>query len=109
MNGFVEESAVLETTATGGERPEAEAPVFSSNNPTYPGLVNQDLVNLFYRAAAIIGENGWYWIVRCGLRAIAESRDVRFESYRGPQVSELHSLTLEQRSALENELAQLSV
>jgi hypothetical protein len=71
-------------------------------------LGNQDVINLFYKAASDLGENGWHWIVRCGLGAIAESRDVRFESYRGPEVSELPSLTIEQRSALENELSVLA-
>ena len=85
-------------------KPEPEIPA----GPTYPGLVNQDMINLFYKAASITGENGLHWIVRCGLGHIAVSRGSRFESYHGPVVDALPSLTMEQRTALSEELSLLA-
>ncbi|NIW49416.1 MAG: hypothetical protein GWN30_33015 [Gammaproteobacteria bacterium] len=78
-------------------------------DPTYPGLVNQDLINLFYRVASFFGENGWHWIVRCGLAAIGASRKTRFEDYRGPNIKSIPGLTPDQIALLEKELNQLKV
>lgn len=75
--------------------------------PTYPGLVNQDLINLFYKVAALFGENGWHWIVRCGLGAIGASRKTRFEDYRGPYIKSIPGLTKDQVDLLEREINQL--
>ena len=75
--------------------------------PTYPGLVNQDLINLFYRVAALFGENGWHWIVKCGLAAIGASRKTRFEDYKGPYIKSIPGLTKDQKDLLERELNQL--
>jgi len=75
--------------------------------PTYPGLVNQDLINLFYRVAALFGENGWQWIVKCGLAAIGASRKTRFEDYKGPYIKSIPGLTEDQKELLEREINQL--
>ncbi len=75
--------------------------------PTYPGLVNQDLINLFYRVASLFGENGWQWIVKCGLAAIGASRKTRFEDYKGPYIKSIPGLTEDQKDLLEREINQL--
>ena len=77
------------------------------HDPTYPGLVNQDLINLFYKVASFFGENGWHWIVRAGLAAIGATRKTRFEDYRGPQIKSIPGLTQDQLELLESELNQL--
>lgn len=92
------------------EETEEPVPVPTTNpvyDPTYPGLVNQDLINLFYKVASFFGENGWHWIVRCGLAAIGATRKTRFEDYRGPQIKSIPGLTQDQRDQLERELNQL--
>ncbi len=74
--------------------------------PTYPGLVNQDLINLFYKAAALLGENGWQWIINAGLKYIGDSRAARFLEYDGPDLTELAGLSADQKSVLQHELSQ---
>lgn len=76
-------------------------------NPTYPGLVNQDLINLFYKVASLFGENGWHWLVKCGLAAIGSNRKTRFEDYKGPYIKSIPGLSEDQRELLEREINQL--
>lgn len=83
------------------EPPQEETPV---TTPTYPGLVNQDVINLFYKAAAQLGDNGWHWLVRVGLGAIGENRIVRFLEYVGPDLTEIPGLSTDQKAVLLNEL-----
>lgn len=91
-----------ETTNTGSEgNPQEEEP---ASTPTYPGLVNQDVINLFYKAASLLGENGWQWLVQVGLAAIGESRVARFLEYVGPDLTDLSGLTPDQKSVLQHEL-----
>ncbi len=87
------------------EKPEP-APV--TDGPTYPGLINQDLINLFLRVAEFLGENGWHWLVETGLEFINKDRKSRFDTYQGPKIAELAFLTPEQRTALEDELAKMA-
>lgn len=99
------EAPAAEPTAENEEQipaPEPETPIA----PTYPGLVNQDVINLFYKAAALFGENGWHWVARAGLGAIGESRLVRFLDYIGPDLTEISGLNADQKAALQHELAQ---
>ena len=108
-NSVGEEDAIDEVEETVEPTP-VPAPVPANNpvhDPTYPGLVNQDLINLFYKVASFFGENGWHWIVRCGLAAIGATRKTRFEDYRGPQIKSIPGLTQDQRDQLERELNQL--
>lgn len=109
------EEVPLETVGGVGTADEVEevietGPVPTTNpihDPTYPGLVNQDLINLFYKVASFFGENGWHWIVRAGLAAIGATRKTRFEDYRGPQIKSIPGLTQDQLELLESELNQL--
>ncbi len=81
----------------------------ASGDPTYPGLVNQDIVNIFFRAATGSGETGQDWLVRSGLQLVGESRQMRYQMYRGPEFEALPGLTAEERAALQSELASLTV
>ena len=87
--------------------PEHESPVQDRPKPTYPGLLNQDVINLIFRVAAAFGESGWEWLVRMGLETIRASRKSRFEDYIGPPLEELSSLTPEQKTIVEKELSLL--
>lgn len=71
----------------------------------YGGMVNQDMINIFYRAAAQFGENGWQWILRAGLENIADSREVRYQPYRGPLAQNILNLRESERETLQGELA----
>ena len=71
---------------------------------TYPGLVNQDIINLFYKAAALIGKNGWDWLVKTGLEYLNESRSIRFDFYKGPLLEDLLDLDEEETKALQKTL-----
>ncbi|MEK6222504.1 MAG: GH25 family lysozyme [Chloroflexota bacterium] len=66
----------------------------------YPGLVNQDMVNLFYRAASQGGESGWVWIEQEGLTYLTDSTQIRYQPYQGPLLEEMNTLNVEQRSLL---------
>lgn len=81
----------------------------ASGGPTYPGLVNQDIINIFFRAAAANGGAGQDWLVRSGLQIVGESRQVRYQMYRGPVFEALPGLSAEEREALQAELASLTV
>lgn len=91
--------------AGNSEIPEHETPVEERPRPTYPGLINQDVINLIFRVAAAFGENGWEWLVRLGLETIRATRKSRFEDYTGPPLEEISSLTPEQKTIVEKELS----
>ncbi len=89
------------------ERDEERIEVVDAINPgsnPYPGLINQDMINIFYRVAAQFGENGWDWLVRLGLAKINESREMRFQGYSGPRVEKFPHITEEQRQVFQCEL-----
>lgn len=73
----------------------------------YPGLLNQDIINLFYRSASKNGEDGWLWAIQVGLEYIAETRLMRYEPYRGPYFEDFMGLNIEQLSLLQIELADM--
>ena len=71
---------------------------------TYPGMVNQDMINVFYRAATQLNQNGWTWIERAQLAYMAATRMDRYEPYRGERVEQLPNLVTEEKDALQEEL-----
>ncbi|KAA3648317.1 MAG: hypothetical protein DWQ07_04810 [Chloroflexi bacterium] len=71
---------------------------------TYPGMVNQDMINVFYRAATQFNQNGWTWIERAQLEYMAATRMDRYEPYRGERVEQLPNLETEEKAALQDEL-----
>ena len=75
---------------------------------TYPGLINQDIIDLIYQAAAKRGENGMHWVIRTGLGKITSSREVRYQPYMGPLLENLPSIPEESRAFLSQELSNLS-
>jgi hypothetical protein len=78
----------------------------ASGEAPYPGLVNQDMINIFYRAAAQFGENGWNWITGEGLGYIAATQQMRYQSYMGPAIEDLSTLGEDQRQAMLAALAE---
>lgn len=72
---------------------------------TYPGLFNQDVINMFYQAAARYGENGWTWIETAGLTGLAATRSIREKPYRGQKFEDLTGLSDTQKQALLEVLA----
>lgn len=70
----------------------------------YPGMVNLDMVNLFFKAAARCGENGQHWLESSGMGYLNKSRSTRFKPYHGPEVSEIVKLSLQQRRTLQSVL-----
>jgi len=90
-----------EETAENSVAPETEDQINEEPiAPTYMGLVNQDIIDLFYDVASIFNENGWDWIVRTGLGYLAENRRVRFKMYNGPKINQISGLSKEQKSLL---------
>lgn len=74
----------------------------------YPGMVNQDMINLFYQAAAASGQNGWKWIERAKLTYMALNRTVRYQPYVGPKIGDLPGLDADEVAALESGLQVLA-
>jgi len=74
---------------------------------TYPGLINQDIIDLIYKAAAKRGENGMHWVIRTGLGKITSSRDIRYQPYMGPRLENLPSISEDIRKFLAQELKDL--
>ncbi|MDH5607404.1 MAG: GH25 family lysozyme, partial [Anaerolineae bacterium] len=80
---------------------------FSGGEYPYRGLVNQDMINVFYKAASHVGESGWSWIEQEGLEYIGQSRVIRYELYKGPSLENMTTLNVQQRMYLHNELEDL--
>jgi GH25 family lysozyme M1 (1,4-beta-N-acetylmuramidase) len=76
---------------------------------TYPGLVNQDMVNLFYRTAKRFNQSGWIWLQKAKLEGIVESREIRYQPYRGPLVGEFIGLSESEKSALQRAIDELKI
>jgi GH25 family lysozyme M1 (1,4-beta-N-acetylmuramidase) len=70
----------------------------------YPGMVNLDMVNLFFKAAAEAGENGQLWLNESGMSYLNKNRASRFKPYFGPEVTQLVKLSPERRVALQSVL-----
>jgi lysozyme len=70
----------------------------------YPGLLNQDMINVFYAAARVQSESGWDWILRCGLEYMARDQATRYAPYQGPLIEELPVLDESEKTLLAVEL-----
>jgi hypothetical protein len=100
----VGEETPFDPVPTGKTETPEESPTENSPVPTYPGLVNQDIINLFYKAAALLGENGWQWLIKTGLKFIADTRAARFLDYVGPDLTEITGLSADQKAVIQHEL-----
>lgn len=97
MNGITisQKAVILEMILEQGSLPGEE---------TYPGLVNQDMINMFYQVASQFSEDGWQWIVKSELTYMIASREMRYKPYRGPKIEDMMGFTTGQRQALLNSL-----
>jgi GH25 family lysozyme M1 (1,4-beta-N-acetylmuramidase) len=69
--------------------------------PTYPGLSNQDMINLIYKAARPFTRDPWGdWIVRAGLENLALIPGSREKPYTGPEIEALLGLTDQEKAAI---------
>jgi len=66
--------------------------------PTYPGLTNQDIINLFLRASSI--ERYWGLIRDAGLEYLAIPRENRAKPYTGPRIEDLPNLRVQDKNAI---------
>jgi GH25 family lysozyme M1 (1,4-beta-N-acetylmuramidase) len=70
-------------------------------NPPYPGLSNQDVINLIYKAARPFTRDPWGdWIVRAGLENLALIPGSREKPYIGPKIEALQGLTDQEKAAI---------
>ncbi len=67
---------------------------------TYDGLINQDMVNIFYAAATDLNTSGWKLLKKAKLESIANDKNIRYEGYCGPKIEKLESLTNEEIQVL---------
>ncbi|MDH5506301.1 MAG: GH25 family lysozyme [Anaerolineae bacterium] len=81
----------------------------STGSAPYPGLLNQDMINLFYQAAAEYLQSGWSWITRTGMEWMAETREVRYQVYSGPLIEDIEMLNAEERASLQAALDGMKV
>ncbi|MBI3158517.1 MAG: hypothetical protein HYZ26_02825 [Chloroflexi bacterium] len=58
----------------------------------YPGLLNQEMINVFYRAAQMLNASGWGLLAQAGLAHLAASPEIRNALYAGPAVNDLPGL-----------------
>jgi hypothetical protein len=69
-------------------------------DPTYPGITNQDLINLIYTAAGPFTDDPWVdWIVRANLENLAIQSSNRVKPYTGLKIEDIPSLTSQEKSA----------
>ncbi len=67
---------------------------------TYEGLINQDMVNIFYAAATNLNTSGWSLLKKAKIESIANDKTIRYEGYCGPKIEKLESLTNEEIQVL---------
>lgn len=79
---------------------EAEGAEETESGPTYFGLLNQDIIDLFYRAAALFGESGLDWLIKVGLAYLDKDRQTRYKMYQGPIIEQIKGLSQEEQQAL---------
>jgi len=65
---------------------------------TYPGLTNQDMINLFLKASST--NEYWEWIVDAQLEYLAVPRENRAKIYAGPKIEDLPNLEEFEKDAL---------
>jgi GH25 family lysozyme M1 (1,4-beta-N-acetylmuramidase) len=69
--------------------------------PTYPGISNQNIIDMIYRAAAPFTTDPWKdWIVRAGLEYLAVPSSNRNKPYTGPKIKDLAGLTNGEKQAI---------
>jgi hypothetical protein len=68
---------------------------------TYPGITNQDMINLIFKAAKPFTAHPWEdWVVRARLESLANPSENRSKPYTGPRVEDLHNLSETEKSAI---------
>ncbi|MCK4977902.1 MAG: hypothetical protein KAS36_13290, partial [Anaerolineales bacterium] len=66
--------------------------------PTYPGMTNQDMINLFLEASSL--NQYWEWIVEAQLEHMAVPEQNRGKLYTGPKVEDLPNLSAAKKAAI---------
>ncbi|MGD2159227.1 MAG: GH25 family lysozyme [Anaerolineales bacterium] len=67
----------------------------------YPGMTNQDMINLIFTAAVPFTDDPWVnWIVRANLEYLAIPNVNRNKLYTGPKIEDLPNLTAEEKAAI---------
>lgn len=81
--------------------PTEPPPVEQPQTPTYAGMTNQNMIDLFYRAAKPFATDYWnHWIKNAGLEYLAVPEENRGKPYTGPKIEDLPGLTNEEKNAL---------
>lgn len=78
----------------------------SISDAHYPGLINQDMINIFYQAASLAGTTGWGLLGKAGLTGLANSPASRNSPYTGAAVGEISGLSASERAILSDLIAQ---
>jgi hypothetical protein len=72
-----------------------------SLEPTYPGLTNQEMINIIFEAAIPFTDRPWVdWIVRAKLENLAIPAENRSKPYTGPKIEDLPRLSVEEKDAI---------
>lgn len=68
---------------------------------TYPGMNNQEMINLIFAAAAPFTDDPWTdWIVHAELESLAIPTENRRKPYTGPKVEDLPNLTESEKAVI---------
>ena len=68
---------------------------------TYPGLTNQGMINLIFRAASPFTQDPWRdWILRAHLESLAIPVENRHKPYTGPRIEDFPNLTDDEKEAI---------
>ena len=79
----------------GGTTPPAQGP-----RVTYPGMTNQQMIDIIYKAAKPFTSEPWGWIVRAGLEYMAIPAENRAKPYTGPRVEDFPNMLDEEKVAI---------
>lgn len=81
----------------------------SATEASYPGLINQDIVNVIIRVANQHGENPWNWLKETGLSYLLKPESNRRLPYTGPLMEELPKLAPNQKQKLKTEIERITL
>jgi GH25 family lysozyme M1 (1,4-beta-N-acetylmuramidase) len=104
LNASIQERDIFMETMFGATPPpviiidDDDGEIEVEDEPTYPDMKNQDMINLFLGASSI--NQYWQWIVDAQLESMAVPRENRTKPYIGPKIEDLPNLEEIEKDAL---------
>ncbi len=100
MNVSIQSCSVFMKAMFGIEKQGGDLISDRPDEPPYPRMTNQQMINLIYTAAQPFNVDPWEWIARAGLESLAVPNANRNKRYTGPKIEDLPNLTDQEKAAI---------